>query len=238
MLVSATYPSLCHYTTAAGLEGIIREQQLRATNIGFLNDSEERIGYFKRRLPRLLKEPVHDGVLGLWRTPKGKKAIVNAGGKEKAEEELVKHFCDEFQRHHEQLDEPYIASFCVSDTQHQNDGLLSQWRGYGEDGGYAITFNTRGIEELSEKEQKFYYQAFFLSDVEYGDPTGNGVPRFADTVRFEDDVKEAVRQFTMTQSREAFVPMYTAMAALPCLYKHHGFREEAEVRIVAVPIHD
>lgn len=238
MRVSDTHSSLCHYTTAPGLEGIVREQQLRATNIGFLNDSEERIGYFKRRLPNLIKAPVHDAVNELLLTPAGAKVIVEEGGAEQIEAKLINFFCETFQNQHEQLDDPYVASFCVSDAQHPDDGLLSQWRGYGEDGGYAIVFNTRKIEDCIVQEQKFNYQGFFIADVEYADPSGCGAPRYTETVGFEDNIKESVRQFILTRDSGAFAPMYTAMSALPCVHKHRGFSEEGEVRIVAIPIHD
>ncbi len=49
--------------------------------------------------------------------------------------------------------EPYITSFCAAESGSEHDhGLLSQWRGYGGDGGYVIGFHTLGIEKLLEKE--------------------------------------------------------------------------------------
>jgi hypothetical protein len=238
MPVSDSHQSLCHYTSAAGLEGIIREQKLRATNIGFLNDSEERTGYFKRRLPHVLLEPVRESMLELLKTPEGAAAIAEEGGRELAEEKLLKHLCEVFQQQHEELDEPFVTSFCVSDAQHPNDGLLSQWRGYGDNGAYAIVFNTRRIEDLMLAESQHCYQSLFLSDVEYADPSGRGEPRYPETKRYEADIKSAVKMYIATRASDSFEPMFTAMSALPCLFKHHGFREEGEVRIVAIPMHD
>lgn len=58
--VVEAHPQLYHYTTAAGLEGIVRTQQFRATNIYYRHDTEEYIGFFKRRLPCLLDEAMRN----------------------------------------------------------------------------------------------------------------------------------------------------------------------------------
>ena len=54
--------------------------------------------------------------------------------------------------------EPHIVSFCTIDKTNAriaNHGLLSQWRGYGAQGGYVIIFDTeRLIDLLAEEGQK------------------------------------------------------------------------------------
>jgi hypothetical protein len=54
----------------------------------------------------------------------------------------------------------YVTCFCgESDDEYVNqNGLLSQWRGYG-DGGFAIVFDTRGIEELLDIESRQFNYA-------------------------------------------------------------------------------
>ena len=48
------------------------------------------------------------------------------------------------------------------------NGLLSQWRGYGVGGGYAIVFDPSGIEQLLNLENKmFQYQHMQWGDVHY-----------------------------------------------------------------------
>jgi len=38
-------------------------------------------------------------------------------------------------------------------------GFSAQWRGYGSDGGYAIVFETDGLQQLLDEEFKsFHYQ--------------------------------------------------------------------------------
>lgn len=60
--VTEDYAELYHYTTAEGLHGIITSQHLRATNIAFLNDSEERLRYFVRRMPLLIERAVQQAI--------------------------------------------------------------------------------------------------------------------------------------------------------------------------------
>jgi len=56
--VAEEYAELYHYTNAEGLHGIITEQCLRATNIAFLNDAEERIHYFEKQMPLVLDRAI------------------------------------------------------------------------------------------------------------------------------------------------------------------------------------
>ncbi len=49
------------------------------------------------------------------------------------------------------LAEPYICSFCnhAGDNEYErNNGLLSQWRGYGGEGRFALVFDTSGLDRL------------------------------------------------------------------------------------------
>jgi hypothetical protein len=63
----------------------------------------------------------------------------------------------------------YVLSFCTTDDPWMSkNGLLSQWRGYGQTGGYAIVFDARGLDELFTIEPKSYYEEELrLGDVEY-----------------------------------------------------------------------
>jgi hypothetical protein len=50
------------------------------------------------------------------------------------------------------------------------DGLLSQWRAYGGDGGYAIEFQKNNItERVNEERNRFANYAIILGDVIYND---------------------------------------------------------------------
>jgi hypothetical protein len=110
---------LYHYTSAEGLRGIIENNELWATSAYYLNDSAEMFyGYnvLREVLDQWLKENTRteDSItLGLAR-------------------QLRSSFEDLFEK---RLLKPiYIACFC------EKDNLLSQWRAYGQSGGYSIGF--------------------------------------------------------------------------------------------------
>jgi hypothetical protein len=53
------------------------------------------------------------------------------------------------------ISEPYLTSFCgVANSVISESGLLSQWRGYGIDGGYAIVFDTKALKALVAQEKE------------------------------------------------------------------------------------
>jgi hypothetical protein len=67
---------------------------------------------------------------------------------------------------------PYLFSFCSHQPKDEsfNNGLLSQWRAYGKDGGFAIQFDTKSLERLLELDAKLNVHAHFaITDAIYGE---------------------------------------------------------------------
>lgn len=107
-----------HYTTAAGLHGIVTSGILRRTNYSFLNDSQE------VRFGLDLATRILDSVA---RSSSGPAADIFAGAKEILAGATT-------------LADYYLACFC------EDGDLLSQWRGYGNaEARYCIGFD---VEEL------------------------------------------------------------------------------------------
>ncbi len=232
--VSQTCSELFHYTTAVGLQGIIQSQQLWATNISYLNDAEEHTGFFDRRLPRLLQEPIQRALDELKDTDFGKKYLEAVGGTDNARKDLET-FATVIRTVTLRFNTPYVISFCRAlSPETAKDGLLSQWRGYGVDGGYAIVLGTAAIETLLDEESKgFNYQTLRWGDVEYYDQDSTQV--LPETVEWEKAIQDAYYRFLITKNQNEFDTTLEPVTALSCLHKHRGFREEAEVRIVAIP---
>src|SRR5687768_8171235 len=137
--VSEEYAELFHYTGDVGLRGIVESQQLWATNFAYLNDAEEHVGFFQRRLPILLERAIKKAVNEAVKNPVAKKEIDEDGGVETVVAGLKQDMHSSLQDAAMKINEPYIASFCGSKVSGaDSDGLLSQWRGYGTQGGYAI----------------------------------------------------------------------------------------------------
>lgn len=228
---------LYHYTTASGLQGIVESQQLRATNIAYLNDAEEHTGFFERRLPHLLEESIRVAVADLALTDSGRRQIEDFGGAEKAIEDLKSSLIKSLRSTTLKFNNPYITSFCSALSQQaQDDGLLSQWRGYGSDGGYAIVFEANGLQKLLDEESKSYqYQFLGWGDVEYYDQDSDQKAAHPETIEWEKIIQKGIYDFILTQKEESFNPLHTPITSLSCSHKHRGFREEAEVRIMVVP---
>jgi hypothetical protein len=111
---------LFHYTTAEGLKGIVEKNELWATSAYFLNDSAEVI-YGCRTLKEALEEWMANNP-----RPADSMTLVVA-------RELHSTFGNQFLNM--QVVEPiYLACFC------EDDNLLSQWRTYGQSGGYSLGF--------------------------------------------------------------------------------------------------
>ncbi len=120
---------LYHYTTADGLKGIIEKNELWATSAYFLNDSSEiSYGY------GVLKE-VLDAWLAKNPRPEDSLTLGLVRGLDKwFGEELLKRNV---------INPIYLACFC------ENDNLLSQWRTYGQSGGYSLGFTVPAPDLLT-----------------------------------------------------------------------------------------
>jgi hypothetical protein len=118
----STPPEGCvfHYTTVAGLQGIVETNCLHASAAYFLNDSSE-LEYGRRVLGRVLQE---------WedRHPEARDDLTA-----ELVRDLHMKISDEAGRE-ELVHSVYLACFC------QRDNVLSQWRAYGQAGGYSIRF--------------------------------------------------------------------------------------------------
>jgi hypothetical protein len=137
-------------------------------------------------------------------------------------------------------DEIYILSFC---GQHKNphinsNGLLSQWRGYGTGGGFALVFNTQELEEMMEIEAKKYeYSAMHLCDLVYSDDENKLKEELSEDLSIiAGDVKQLFNRAKLsekekTDALKGYIPFVHCISR----YKHYGFSEENEVRMVVLP---
>jgi hypothetical protein len=132
--------------------------------------------------------------------------------------------------------EPFIASFCShsSDQAYEREnGLLSQWRGYGRDGGFCIVLDTAALAGMLGREFDAHYWIHMnLAAVRYaldGISVAEIFPSLLDRcgILFSGILDGKVPE----ASDDGFEPFVAGAT----LFKHQGFREEREVRIVAVP---
>jgi hypothetical protein len=113
-LYDFTIEELYHYTDQTGLLGILKEQKVRATHVGYLNDRSE-VEHAAKMIERHLKEL------------KARDTFVNPG--------LLDWMILTFHGINAQMTELFVASFS------SNPDSLPQWDRYSSDFGYAIGFD-------------------------------------------------------------------------------------------------
>lgn len=235
--VTETYDELWHYTTAGGLQGILASGSIWATSAKFLNDVTEVKHFFDARLRDLTLPVIREFAKEKATNRSVKRQMRAAGGIEKIVLKEVEALVDRYQEATLHVNDPYIFSMSApSDNHARASGLLSQWRGYGPDGGYALVFDSSGIDKLLQEEARsFAYQHVQWGDVYYYDVDSAGQPSTEDIAELEETVRAGIAQQIrgdLTTSGGAF---YRALTSLSCLFKHWGFHEEREVRVIAIP---
>jgi len=235
---SEVYEKLYHYTTWDGLIGILQTQTLWATHYKFLNDYSE-IVLFRDKLISLILPYVREAYEKLIKqSPHIEQSINEKGGLGQVVQHDTEVVIDA--QYRATGDEIYILSFC---GQHENpnvnrNGLLSQWRGYGAGGGFALVFDTQKLEEMLEVEAKrFEYSAGHFSDLIYSDDEKKLKEELSDELSIlANNVKQFFHHAKFSEKEESdaskcYIPFVKCISR----YKHYGFSEENEVRIVALP---
>jgi hypothetical protein len=240
---SDIYPRLYHYTNEQGLYGILENQCIWATHYKFLNDYSE-IELFRDKLMEYLRPRALQSLKEIFsRAPKIQKILSNPAELNALVERSIKWSVDSC---YNSLPEVYIASFCGEsrDNYINHNGLLSQWRGYGGDGGFAVVFNTHELEEMIQLESKiFRYDCLHTADVIYSDDEEKYQSEF-DVLLSTIATNDADWDLHMMGKKDepsyhANAMAYASFIRCATRFKHRGFKEEQEVRIIAtlMPFH-
>lgn len=238
---SEVYERLYHYTTWEGLVGILRSKTLWATHCRFLNDYSE-ITLFRDKLVSLLIPHVREVYEEkLRRTSHIQPRLSQEGGLDQSVQHDTELLVDT--QYRATGDEIYIFSLCGQhgDSYLDRNGLLSQWRGYGAGGGYALVFNTQRLEEILEIERKrFGYLAMNLCDVVYSHDEGKLREELEPYLRAIIDCARIFFNRAVDGGRlskeefEDFSRSFGPFVNCITRYKHRGFSEENEVRAVVL----
>jgi hypothetical protein len=235
---SDVYKKLYHYTTWEGLKGIIKSQSLWATNYKFLNDYSELI-LFRDKLVSIIYPVVLNGYKQMLKQkPSLKDKIEKQGGLEHVVQHDTEVLIDS--KYAALGNEIYILSFCGEPENSciVENGLLSQWRGYGTGGGAALIFDTKKLEEILAIEAISHeYSAIILADLIYSDNEQKFKDDLSDELNILAgiakqffDYENAIRKREIDSS-EGYIPFVSCISR----YKHFGFKEENEVRVIALP---
>jgi hypothetical protein len=197
---------LYHYTNAKGLMGILESQCLWATDFRYTNDSSE-IQYARELMEKTAK--------------------IYADLKDDIWKNMETLFDTFLGKDRDIL--PFVFSVC-------DDGgdRLSQWRGYGrEGGGYSIGLSSVDLDKLKAQEMKLYYYDFIDFDkVSYGEIPREFEVEFHEMLKFFGDYPKGRGELPEELNTHAI----TLIKCL-CRIKHSGFEEEKEYRLtVGLPI--
>jgi hypothetical protein len=198
--------TLFHYTTAAGLLGILQDANIWATDLRFLNDAQESI---------YARDIVVGAVEGMENPVRNPSHFAHENGENAIEEyaryqELVLRGLkgSEFG--------VYVACFCESGD------LLSQWRGYGRDHGYAIEITKEALRD-SVGGMPTYSPATGLFKVQYGLDAANEISGKA---------IEEMAGYNLNHPGVKAHFSAMAISSMLAQVKHPGFTEEEEWRLV------
>lgn len=235
-------PELYHYTKFDGLEKILRTQCLRLTYIRNLNDASEMIA-FRPRLETFLNAVCLDAISKKIQIDNTVKDFVTKKGG--AKKVAIKASAEITNMLYKQLigtkdlapfARPFIMSFCTpSNDLIAEHGLLSQWRAYGQDGGFALVFDTKKLHEQIQEDGSRLPQRYSgtLGDVVYSHESDEHVRAELSENIF--DLENAVSNFILDGEQKHLERTIEGLVNCACLYKNWGFFEEREVRIVIVP---
>lgn len=246
--VSEKYKSLFHYTSVGGLNGILKSKSLWATNALYLNDATEikiAQNFLEERLFPITKE-----ILGkiTEADPKAlEKMNLKYGGLEQASRILSSnHVASLYRGFYKATLGIFITSFCSHDDDSYvyENGLLSQWRGYGQGGGYAIEFDTKDLESLNQKIGQIQELSGTFAAVAYEHKVKDQAEEIDWFLNHLNQVFGTTEQFMSAlwldkNEEKAFDILgeqYDHFFKVISLLKHRAFSEEKEVRIVYAPI--
>lgn len=154
--IAGSHDELYHYTTAAGLSGILQSKSLWATHTSFVNDEEEILGFYDRVLPKILRPIFRKYIEDIKDQPEFQKQLGNTPPELFCEEQFGKRMHG-FRRAASLWHDHYITSFTTTtDHRVRKDGLLSQWRAYGTDGGYALVLDIDQLDKIISEEIALY----------------------------------------------------------------------------------
>jgi Protein of unknown function (DUF2971) len=235
------HPELHHYTTKSGLDGILKCKTIWATHFSDLNDSTE-VKLLKAPLAAVLTDRIWRLLLARQHESLGmRKRIQKFGGVHKVAANLATGFVASMYQvtfdtgSTVNFGSPFIASFCshVADQEYEREhGLLSQWRGYGREGGFCIVFDTAKLVGLLAKEfTAFDYVHMNIDSARYSHQEDDISGLFPELVHNCEKIVSETLKGNMRPSGDGLA----SFLAGATLYKHRGFYEEREIRIVAIP---
>ena len=237
--------SVFHYTDTAGAVGILSGQTLFASDSRYLNDSTEGTLLDSLLSPILLSE-IAIATRELIEADLLSKEYYEETGSN-ADKLQVDALFRSIRIATNNISPCFVVSFCRHQEggEHFSHGLLSQWRGYADRGGFALEFDEDGLKAcLNEEVERYFFGPVVTRDVLYKDfekifspKDYDGLARamvgkiFLDpkiTSVFDFKRRKKLKEIAGDKNIDEAISTYLSTA--PFL-KNFGFHEECEYRI-------
>jgi hypothetical protein len=201
--------SLTHYTDLAGFQGIVENNELWLSNAAFLNDPEELehgIRQARKILEKLLEGSASD------RTARARLKLVA---------DIVKDF--------KKFRPPSIFIICFCEKR----DLLSQWRGYASRQGVSVSFDTEKLRSsFNHIDLAGSNIRPELQQIAYGINDTKSALRDAIREELPDIVDDVDYMLGSEKDEDIRRKFGELMSTLIPRFKHLGFREEREWRLL------
>jgi hypothetical protein len=244
-IVSEEFPELFHYTNVSACENIYKTRQFWATHYEDLNDNTEfeRFRLKVREFIRPIIWEIFDKKMQCsaeFTMDVNRNHGIDIVVDQEAEKLLDRLHSHTFGKH--MYKETFIGSFCAHTLPYEaRHGLLSQWRGYGANGGVAIVLNTSCVEKMMrhEYDDVFQLQIMYMGNVIYDNNDVRIKKDFENVFELSPKILEILypdkEQYDEIRLESLFEKMHNHFVLGSTLVKHHAFHEENEIRIVVSP---
>ena len=214
---------LYHYTSINGLEGILGKRSLWASQIHFLNDTQEfkySFDIFEKVLLELRKELPVGLIPALGPTPPPSNP-----------KELLARFYSAMK---DMLLEEFVSKtpICVFSLSEKGD-LLSQWRGYcSPGGGYSIGFRTELLIQFLKTCN------LYIEPCIYDEKKQEAIVKQVVSKTGQAFLESSTKDPTELQKigEKYLLQFFVELSRIASILKHPSFHEECEWRIITTPI--
>lgn len=227
-----------HYTTNYGLQGILTGDCVHASHYRFMNDPAE-ISRNYRAVEQLLigaATELHktgQAAVDLTKAPDKFLATIPSSRLATNEDFIEwygKGIAEAILSGQRTSSTPYIASFSKhTDDFTQQNGILSQWRAYGLDGGYAIGLDERALRlPIEEEAAKFKIHWGGILEVAYKDVEWTTEVMDLATKLMSQAISSALEKAPGSPLWEITTPIFETLFT----HKSPAFADEREARAV------
>ncbi|MES2961979.1 MAG: DUF2971 domain-containing protein [Pseudomonadota bacterium] len=212
--------TLFHYTTFEGLKGILGEDCFRATDAYTTNDFQE-IVHGIELINHYISESIESD------------EVINKKVMEFTDYLIGKERFDKLARG------VFLTCFSSYDADKSsydfNNGLLSQWRGYGLKQGYMLKFDTDVLlkDFVNKDREDIKGAAHVYGDVAYCNRKDffnnqDNKKSFDEILKSIGQLKASPSEFNGSQKEQE---LFESILSISFCNKHEGFREEREYRV-------